>query len=113
MAQINGGVTAIHIAVPYCSYMLDFPVKDWSSLVSVIPIQIPLAQPNSFLETCHSFTASQTIYSDTVTHWMTEQPNSYPLSTTVLLETLVTLTVHVSHSAIVSFILCHHAEPYK
>ncbi|KAF9480735.1 hypothetical protein BDN70DRAFT_978004 [Pholiota conissans] len=46
-----------------------------------------------FLEASHSFTASQTIYFDTVTHFITSQPNSYPLCTTVLLETLITVIV--------------------
>ncbi|KAF8166834.1 hypothetical protein BJ912DRAFT_1048826 [Pholiota molesta] len=46
-----------------------------------------------FLEASHSFTASQTIYYDTVTRFTTAQPNSYPLSTTVLLETFITVIV--------------------
>ncbi|PPQ78489.1 hypothetical protein CVT25_011830 [Psilocybe cyanescens] len=41
----------------------------------------------------HSFTACQTIYYDTVTRYKSAQPNSYPLSTTVALETLITVVV--------------------
>jgi len=45
------------------------------------------------LEAFHSFAASQTIYFDTVTRFKTAQPNSYPLSTTTALETLITVVV--------------------
>ncbi|KDR71101.1 hypothetical protein GALMADRAFT_805231 [Galerina marginata CBS 339.88] len=46
-----------------------------------------------FLETFHSFTAAMAVYYDTVTRWKTAQANSYPISTNVLLETLITLLV--------------------
>ncbi|KAH9483306.1 hypothetical protein JR316_0005412 [Psilocybe cubensis] len=52
-----------------------------------------------FLESSHSFTAAQTIYYDTVTRFKVAQPNSYPLSTTVALETLVTVVVQASAHA--------------
>ncbi|KDR71100.1 hypothetical protein GALMADRAFT_804846 [Galerina marginata CBS 339.88] len=45
------------------------------------------------LETFHSFTAAMVIYYDTVTRWKTAEANSYPLSTNVVLETLITLVV--------------------
>ncbi|KAF8958190.1 hypothetical protein BDZ97DRAFT_1923931 [Flammula alnicola] len=48
-----------------------------------------------FLESAHSFTASQTIYYDTVTKWKSAKANSYPLSTTVMIETLITIIVQV------------------
>ncbi|KAF9558201.1 hypothetical protein CPC08DRAFT_709829 [Agrocybe pediades] len=46
-----------------------------------------------FLEACHSFTASQTIYYDTVTRYLTTQPNSYPLTTTGAIENVITVLV--------------------
>jgi hypothetical protein len=45
------------------------------------------------LEFFHSFTAATSIYYDSVTKWKSAQPNSYPLSTNALLETLTTLIV--------------------
>ncbi|KDR71099.1 hypothetical protein GALMADRAFT_804733 [Galerina marginata CBS 339.88] len=45
------------------------------------------------LEAFHSFTASHTIYFDTVTRFNRAEPNSYPLSTTVAIETLITVIV--------------------
>ncbi|KAF4615953.1 hypothetical protein D9613_011258 [Agrocybe pediades] len=45
------------------------------------------------LETFHSFTAGMAIYYDTVTRWKTAEANSYPISTNVVLETLITLLV--------------------
>jgi len=45
------------------------------------------------LESFHSFTAANVIYYDTVTKWKTAKANSYPLSTNVVLETLITLLV--------------------
>ncbi|KAF8958191.1 hypothetical protein BDZ97DRAFT_1009766 [Flammula alnicola] len=46
-----------------------------------------------FLETCHSFTAAMAVYYDTVTRWQSAEANSYPISTNVMVETLVTLVV--------------------
>jgi len=45
------------------------------------------------LESFHSFTAAMAIYYDTVTRWQTAEANSYPISTNVVLETLITLLV--------------------
>jgi len=46
-----------------------------------------------FLEIFHSFTASQTVYYETVTRWNRGQANSYPLSINVLSENLITFLV--------------------
>lgn len=40
-------------------------------------------------------TAAMVIYSDTVIHYLTAKPNSYPLSVNVMLETLITFLVQV------------------
>jgi len=45
------------------------------------------------LEAIHSFTASQTIYYDTITRFKKAEPNSYPVSITVAIETLITIIV--------------------
>ncbi|KAF8972054.1 hypothetical protein BDZ97DRAFT_1782964 [Flammula alnicola] len=45
------------------------------------------------LETFHSFTVAMAIYYDTVTRWKTAEANSYPLATSILMETLITLLV--------------------
>jgi len=51
------------------------------------------------LESFHSFTAARVIYYDTVTRWKTAEANSYPLSTNVVLETLITLLVQCFFSS--------------
>ena len=48
------------------------------------------------LESFHSFTAAMAIYYDTVTKWEVAEANSYPISTNVLLETLITVLVQAS-----------------
>jgi len=45
------------------------------------------------LEAFHSFTAAMAIYYDTVTRWQVAEANSYPISTNVVIETLITLLV--------------------
>ncbi|KDR71132.1 hypothetical protein GALMADRAFT_229776 [Galerina marginata CBS 339.88] len=45
------------------------------------------------LMTFHSFTAAMAIYYDTITRWKTAEANSYPISTNVIFETLITLLV--------------------
>ncbi|KAF9478462.1 hypothetical protein BDN70DRAFT_921917 [Pholiota conissans] len=51
-----------------------------------------------FLETCHSFTACMAIYYDTVTRFRDPEANSYPISTNVLFETLITFVVQMYFS---------------
>ncbi|KAF9558184.1 hypothetical protein CPC08DRAFT_709814 [Agrocybe pediades] len=46
-----------------------------------------------FMEACHSFTSSQVIYYDTVTRYLTTQPNSYPLTTSAVIENIITALV--------------------
>jgi hypothetical protein len=47
------------------------------------------------MESFHSFTASHTIYYDTVTRWNRAEINSYSLSANAATETLVTFLVQV------------------
>ncbi|KAF9480752.1 hypothetical protein BDN70DRAFT_877188 [Pholiota conissans] len=45
------------------------------------------------LDTFHSFTAGHAIYLDTITRWDRAEPNSIPLSITVVLESVITFVV--------------------
>ncbi|KDR67002.1 hypothetical protein GALMADRAFT_1132556 [Galerina marginata CBS 339.88] len=46
-----------------------------------------------FLDSAHSFTSCYIIYYETVTRWSRSEGNSYPLSVTVLLESIITFIV--------------------
>lgn len=56
---------------------------------------ILISETHRILETFHSFVSGYAVYWDTVTHWNDAEPNSYPISCTVLAETLITVMVQV------------------